>query len=62
MAPSGKERATSPTPTETGDAATVSKEEMLQLKRGVPKVSSPAYFYGDRAKFQAYVLQVRTYL
>jgi hypothetical protein len=62
MAPLGKERAASPTPTETGNVATVSKEEMLQLKRGVPKVSPPAHFYGDRAKFQTYVLQVRTYL
>jgi hypothetical protein len=56
MAPSGKERAASPTPTETGNVATVSKEEMLQLKRGVPKVSPLAHFYGDRTKFQAYVL------
>jgi hypothetical protein len=62
MAPSGKERAASPTLTETGNAATVSKEEMLQLKRRVPKVSPSAHFYGDRTKFQAYVLQVRTYL
>jgi hypothetical protein len=56
MAPSGKERAASPTPTETDNVATVSKEEMLQLKRGVPKVSPLAHFYGDKAKFQAYVL------
>jgi hypothetical protein len=62
MAPSGKEKAASPTPTETGNVATVSKEEMLQLKRGVPKISPPAHFYGDRTKFQAYVLQIRTYL
>jgi hypothetical protein len=62
MAPSGKERALSPTPTETGTVATVSKEEMLQLKKGIPKVSPPVHFYGDRTKFQAYVLQVRTYL
>jgi hypothetical protein len=51
MAPLGKERAASPTPTKTGNVATVSKEEMLQLKRGVPKVSPPAHFYGDRTKF-----------
>jgi hypothetical protein len=51
MAPSGKERAVSPTPIETGNVATVLKEEMLQLKRGVPKVSPPVYFYGDRTKF-----------
>jgi hypothetical protein len=56
MAPSGKERAASPTPTETGNVATMSKEEMLQLKKGIPKVSLLAYFYGDRTKFQAYVL------
>jgi hypothetical protein len=62
MAPLGKKRAVSPTPTETGNVATISKEEMLQLKKGVPKVSPPAHFYGNRTKFQAYVLQVRTYL
>jgi hypothetical protein len=51
MAPSGKEKAASPTPTETGNVATVSKKEILQLKRGVPKVSPSAHFYGDRTKF-----------
>jgi hypothetical protein len=62
MAPSGKERAVSLTPTESGNTASVAKEDALQLKRGVPKVSPPAHFHGDRAKFQAYVLQVYTYL
>jgi hypothetical protein len=62
MAHLGKERATSPTLTETGTVATISKEEMMQLKKGIPKVSPPAHFYRDKTKFQAYVLQVRTYL
>jgi hypothetical protein len=51
MAPLGKERAASLTPTESGNTANVAKEDILQLKRGVPKVSPPAHFYGDRAKF-----------
>jgi hypothetical protein len=51
MAPSGKERAPSPTLTETGNTAGASKEDILQLKKGIPKVSPPAHFYGDRAKF-----------
>jgi hypothetical protein len=56
MISSGKKRAASPTPTKTGGTATVLKEKMLQLKKGIPKVSLPAHFYGDRTKFQAYVL------
>jgi hypothetical protein len=62
MAPLRKERAASPTPIKTGNVANILKEEILQLKRGVPKVSPPVHFYGDRTKFQIYVLQVRTYL
>jgi hypothetical protein len=62
MAPSGKERAASSTPTESGNTANIAKEDTLQLKKGISKVSLPAHFYGDKAKFQAYILQVRTYL
>jgi hypothetical protein len=65
MAPSGKERASSPTPTETGSivaaTATTQKEDALLLKKGYPRVAVPSPFYGDRSKFNAYVLQVRLY-
>jgi hypothetical protein len=66
MASSGKERALSPTPTETGStvattSATTPKEDALLLKKGVPRVSAPSPFHGDRSRFNAYVLQVRLY-
>jgi hypothetical protein len=67
MAPSGKERASSLTPTETGStvaattSATTPKEDPLLLKKGYPRVAVPSPFYGDRNKFNAYVLQVRLY-
>jgi hypothetical protein len=65
MAPSGKERAVSPTPTETGTLITVTavavKDDALLLKKGTVKVQVPTAFYGDRNKFKAYVLQVRLY-
>jgi hypothetical protein len=68
MAPSGKERALSPTPTETGStvtaitsATTPPKEDALLLKKGYPRVAVPSPFHGDRSKFNAYVLQVRLY-
>jgi hypothetical protein len=67
IAPSGKERASSPTPTETGNtvAATTSvttpKEDAILLKKGFPRVAVPSPFHGDRSKFNAYVLQIRLY-
>jgi hypothetical protein len=63
MAPSGKERALSPTPTETGStvAATTSatilpKEDAILLKKGYPRVAVSSPFHGDRSKFNVYVL------
>jgi hypothetical protein len=60
MAPSGKERAVSPTPTETGTlitaTAVAAKEDALLLKKETVKVQVPTAFYGDRNKFKAYVL------
>jgi hypothetical protein len=65
MAPSGKERAVSPTSTETGTSTTVTavtaKDDALLLKKGTVKVQVPTAFYGDRNKFKAYVLQIRLY-
>jgi hypothetical protein len=66
MAPSGKERAVSPTPTETGSTATTAtvvtaKDDALLLKKGTVKVQVPTAFLGERSKFKAYVLQVRLY-
>jgi hypothetical protein len=65
IAPSGKERAVSPTPTETGTLITATviaaKDDALLLKKGTVKVQVPTAFYGDRNKFKAYVLQVRLY-
>jgi hypothetical protein len=65
MAPSGKERAASPTPTETGASTTATvvtaKDDALLLKKGTVKVQVPTAFYGERNKFKAYVLQVRLY-
>jgi hypothetical protein len=63
MAPLGKERAPSPTPTEAGStvavstsATTPSKEDAILLKKGYPRVVVPSPFHGDRSKFNAYVL------
>jgi hypothetical protein len=68
MAPSEKERALSPTPTETDStvaattsATTTPKEDVILLKKGYPRVAVPSPFYGDRSKFNTYVLQVRLY-
>jgi hypothetical protein len=71
MAPSGKERAPSLTPTETGStvtaitsaasATTAPREDVLLLKKGYPRVTIPLPFHGDRSKFNAYILQVRLY-
>jgi hypothetical protein len=66
MAPSGKERAVSPTPTETGSTTTTAtavtaKDDALLLKKGTIKVQVPTAFHGERSKFKAYVLQVRLY-
>jgi hypothetical protein len=65
MAPSEKERATSPTPTETGTLTTATiiaaKDDALLLKKETVKVQVPTAFYGDRNKFKVYVLQVRLY-
>jgi hypothetical protein len=65
MAPSGKERAVSLTPTETGASITATvvtaKDDALLLKKGTVKVQVPTAFYGDRNKFKAYVLQVCLY-
>jgi hypothetical protein len=65
MAPSGKEKAASLTPTETGASITptviAAKDDALLLKKGTVKVQVPTAFYGDRNKFKAYVLQVRLY-
>jgi hypothetical protein len=62
MAPSGKERALSLTPTKIGSiiatiiSTTAPKEDAILLKKGVPKVLVPTPFYGDRSKFNIYVL------
>jgi hypothetical protein len=60
MAPLGKERAVSPTPTETGTltivTAVAAKDDALLLKKGTVKIQVPTAFYGDRNKFKAYVL------
>jgi hypothetical protein len=68
MAPSGKERALSPTPTEIGSiitvtasAITTSKKDVILLKKGFPRVAVSSPFHGDRSKFNIYVLQVRLY-
>jgi hypothetical protein len=65
IAPSGKERATSPSPTETGALTTATvitaKDDALLLKKGTVKVQVPTAFHGERSKFKAYVLQVRLY-
>jgi hypothetical protein len=65
MAPSGKERTVSPTPTETGASTTATvitaKDDALLLKKGTVKVQVPTAFYGEKSKFKAYVLQVRLY-
>jgi hypothetical protein len=68
MAPSGKERALSPTPTEIGSTVTAitsvtttSKKDVILFKKGYPRVAVPLFFYKDRSKFNAYVLQVRLY-
>jgi hypothetical protein len=65
IAPSGKERAVSLTPTEIGTSTTATvaaaKDDTLLLKKGTVKVQVPTAFYGDRNKFKAYVLQVRLY-
>jgi hypothetical protein len=60
MAPLGKKRAASPTPTETGTSITAivitAKDDALLLKKETVKVQVPTAFYGDRNKFKAYVL------
>jgi hypothetical protein len=64
MAPTGKERAVSPAPTESDSvaaSAAANKDDSLLLKKGIPKVAVLTAFYGDRSKFKAYVLQVRLY-
>jgi hypothetical protein len=68
MAPLGKERALSPTPTEIGSTVAVttsvttpSKEDAILLKKGYPRVAVSSPFHGDRSKFNIYVLQVRLY-
>jgi hypothetical protein len=56
----GKERAVSPTLTETSTLITAivitAKDDALLLKKGTVKVQVPTAFYGDRNKFKAYVL------
>jgi hypothetical protein len=65
MAPSGKKRAVSLTPTEIDASTTATvvtaKDDALLLKKGTVKVQVPTAFYGERNKFKAYVLQVRLY-
>jgi hypothetical protein len=62
MAPLGKERASSLTPTETGStvavitSAPMPKKDAILLKKGSPRVAMPSLFHGDRSKFNAYVL------
>jgi hypothetical protein len=60
IAPSGKEKAASPTLTETGTSTTATvitaKNDTLLLKKETVKVQVPTVFYGDRSKFKAYVL------
>jgi hypothetical protein len=69
IAPLGKKRAVSPTPTEIGStmataattSATTFKEDVILLKKGSPRVVIPSPFHGDKSKFNAYVLQIRLY-
>jgi hypothetical protein len=63
MAPLRKERAISPTLTETGSTVTATisattppKKDVILLKKGYPRVAVPSPFYRDRNKFNAYVL------
>jgi hypothetical protein len=60
MASSRKERAVSPTLTETGVSTTITviaaKDDALLLKKEIVKVQVPTAFYGERNKFKAYVL------
>jgi hypothetical protein len=63
IAPSGKERASSPTPTETGSTVTATtsatippKEDAILLKKEYPRVAVPSPFHEDRSKFNVYVL------
>jgi hypothetical protein len=62
IAPLGEKRAASLTLTEIGSTAAASaavitsKEDVLLLKRGSPKVVIPSPFFGDKSKFNAYVL------
>jgi hypothetical protein len=61
MAPSGKERAASPTPSTTtiGTSATVADLTANISKAPAPEVAKPEPFYGSRQKFKAYCTQVR---
>jgi hypothetical protein len=65
IAPLKKERAVSPTPTETGASTTTTvvtaKDDALLLKKGTVKVQVPTAFHREKSKFKAYVLQVRLY-
>jgi hypothetical protein len=56
MAPSGKERASSPTPSVATTSATVAGNT---TKAPVPEVSKPDPFAGSRFKFKAFCTQVR---
>jgi hypothetical protein len=62
MAPSGKERASSLTLTEIGStviaitSAIIPKKDAILLKKGFPRVAVPSLFYGNKSKFNAYVL------
>jgi hypothetical protein len=60
MAPLGKERASSPTPSTTtvGTSGTATQAAAI-AKTPTPKVSKPEPFYRSRQKFKAFCTQVR---
>jgi hypothetical protein len=61
MAPSGKDRATSPTPSTTtvGTSVIVADITTNLSKAPTPEVAKPEPFYRFRQKFKAFYTQVR---
>jgi hypothetical protein len=61
MAPLGKERAASPTPSTTtiGTSATVADLTAGLAKVPILEVAKPEPFYRSRQKFKAFYIQVR---
>jgi hypothetical protein len=62
MALSGKERASSPTPSTTtvGTSGTATQAAAL-AKTSTLEISKPEPFFGSRQKFKAFYIQVRLY-